>query len=44
MKDSFETVFESIKSNKPNSLKDTYIKAIHVSTTMGPGLRVAVPA
>ena len=44
LKDNFEAVFESIKNNKPASLKGTYIKSVHLSTTMGPGLRMAVPA
>ena len=43
LKDNFEAVFESIKNNKPASLKGTYVKSIHLSTTMGPGLRTAVP-
>jgi ribosomal protein L1 len=28
----------SIKSAKPQSVKGTYIKAIHVTTTMGPSI------
>lgn len=34
-------VFTSIKSNKPASVKGTYVKAIHVTTTMGPSITVA---
>lgn len=33
-------VFASIKSNKPNSVKGTYVKAIHITTTMGPSIVV----
>jgi large subunit ribosomal protein L1 len=34
-------VFASIKSNKPSSVKGTYVKTIHVTTTMGPSITVA---
>ncbi|MDB5182988.1 MAG: rplA [Candidatus Saccharibacteria bacterium] len=34
-------VFASIKSNKPASLKGNYVKAITMSTTMGPGIKIA---
>lgn len=34
-------VFASIKSNKPASVKGTYVKAIHVTTTMGPSITVS---
>jgi large subunit ribosomal protein L1 len=33
-------VFASLKSNKPGSVKGSYIKAIHVTTTMGPSIMV----
>lgn len=33
-------VFASIKSNKPASIKSNYVKAIAVSSTMGPGIKV----
>lgn len=33
-------VLASIKSNRPASLKSTYVKAIHVTTTMGPSVKV----
>ncbi len=32
----------SIKSNKPASAKGTYVKAIHVATTMGPSISVNI--
>lgn len=34
-------IFASIKNNKPNSVKGNYVKAIHVTTTMGPSITVA---
>lgn len=33
-------VMDSIKGNKPQSLKGNYIKAIHITTTMGPSIKV----
>jgi large subunit ribosomal protein L1 len=33
-------VMASIKSAKPQSVKGTYIKAVHVTTTMGPSIPV----
>ena len=35
-----EAVMSSIKAAKPNSIKGTYIKAVHVATTMGPSITV----
>jgi len=35
-------VVASIKSNKPASVKSGYIKAVHLSTSMGPGITLAV--
>lgn len=37
-----QAVLASIKGNKPNSVKGNYIKAIHLSTSMGPSVVVAV--
>ncbi len=34
-------VLTSLKSNKPASVKGTYVKAIYVTTTMGPSISVA---
>jgi large subunit ribosomal protein L1 len=34
-------VLTSIKSAKPNTVKGTYIKAVHVTTTMGPSIQVS---
>lgn len=36
-----QAVFDSIKANKPTSIKGSYVKAITVSSTMGPGIKVA---
>jgi large subunit ribosomal protein L1 len=33
-------IFASIKSNKPTSLKGSYVQAIHLATTMGPSVKV----
>ncbi len=35
-----QAVFANIKGNKPASVKGTYVKAIHISTTMGPSIAV----
>ncbi len=35
-----QAVFASLRSNKPASVKGSYIKAIHVTTTMGPSITV----
>jgi len=37
-----QAVFSSIKSNKPGSLKGNYVKAITVTTTMGPAIKVLI--
>ncbi len=36
-----EALVGSIKSNKPASVKGSYVKSIHVTTTMGPSIKVA---
>lgn len=38
--DNVQAVLASIKANKPNSLKGTYFKAVHLTTTMGPSINV----
>ncbi len=38
----FAAVMASIKSGKPASVKSNYIKAVHISTTMGPSVTLAV--
>jgi large subunit ribosomal protein L1 len=34
-------VFASIRGNKPGSVKGNYVKAVHITTTMGPSINVA---
>jgi large subunit ribosomal protein L1 len=41
LNENVRAVFASIKSNKPASVKSTYVKTIHVTTTMGPSITVA---
>jgi large subunit ribosomal protein L1 len=36
-----QAVFASVKSNKPSSVKSAYVKAVHLSTTMGPSIVVS---
>lgn len=40
LENNVRTVLASIKGNKPNSVKGTYVKAIHLATTMGPSITV----
>lgn len=35
-----DAVMNSIRTAKPNSIKGTYIKAVHIATTMGPSITV----
>ncbi len=35
-----EAFLDSLKSQKPNTLKGTYIKSIYLSTTMGPSIQI----
>lgn len=39
-----EAVMSSVRAAKPASLKGIYIQAIHVSSTMGPGIKVVTAA
>lgn len=39
-----QAVLANIKSNKPASVKGSYVKSIHVSTTMGPSITVETSA
>lgn len=41
LEENARAVFASIKSNKPASVKSSYVKTIHVTTTMGPSMTVA---
>lgn len=38
--DNANAFFESLKSQKPSSLKGNYVKSTNVTTTMGPGIKV----
>lgn len=40
VKANFDAVLANIKSNKPNSIKGSYIKAVHLTTSMGPSITV----
>jgi large subunit ribosomal protein L1 len=40
LKDNTEAVLSSIRSNKPQNMKGNYIKAIHLTTSMGPAVKV----
>lgn len=35
-----QAVFASLRSNKPSSIKGNYMRAVHVTTTMGPSILV----
>lgn len=35
-----QTIFSSVKQNKPGSLKGIYVNSISITTTMGPGVKV----
>lgn len=37
-----KAVFASIKNNKPSSIKAAYVQAIHLTTTMGPSIKVEI--
>lgn len=38
----YETLLEAIRKNKPGTAKGTYIHGVVITSTMGPGIRVAV--
>lgn len=40
LEDNARALLASVKGNKPASVKANYIKAIHLATTMGPGIAV----
>jgi large subunit ribosomal protein L1 len=42
LEQNIQAVFASVKGNKPSSIKGNYVKNITLTTTMGPGVRVAV--
>jgi len=35
-----QAVLTSIKANKPNNIKGNYLKSVHLTTTMGPSIKV----
>jgi large subunit ribosomal protein L1 len=40
--DNVQAVLTSIKNNKPASVKGTYFKAVHVTTSMGPSIAISL--
>ncbi|ATZ16692.1 large subunit ribosomal protein L1 [Entomoplasma freundtii] len=43
LENNFKAVFEAIQKAKPQTVKGDYILNVSISTTMGPGIKVAVP-
>jgi len=41
--DNFKTMLKSIIKNKPSTAKGNYIRGIHFSSTMGPGVKISSP-
>ncbi len=41
LKENVDAVFASIKNAKPSSIKGNYVKSIHITTTMGPSIKLA---
>ncbi|CAN5117652.1 hypothetical protein BH09PAT3_BH09PAT3_2560 [soil metagenome] len=44
LSENLSAVFASIRGNKPASIKGTYFKAVHLSTTMGPSIVIDLAA
>jgi large subunit ribosomal protein L1 len=42
--DNFVALLDAIRRAKPAAVRGTYIRSIYLSPTMGPGIRVDVPA
>ena len=37
-------IFDSIKNNKPSSVKGNYVKSVYLATSMGPSISVDIPS
>jgi large subunit ribosomal protein L1 len=42
LEENVRAIFASVKGNKPASVKSNYVKAVHLATTMGPSITVAI--
>jgi large subunit ribosomal protein L1 len=42
LSENIKAVFASIKAAKPASVKSSYVKGIHLTTTMGPSIRIGI--
>jgi large subunit ribosomal protein L1 len=42
LEENARAVFASIKSSKPSSIKGSFVRAIHVTTSMGPSIKVQI--
>lgn len=42
LKENYDALLDTIKKAKPSAAKGTYIKSIHIATTMGPSVKVAI--
>jgi len=40
LEENVRALFASVKGNKPASVKGTYVKAVHIATTMGPSITI----
>jgi large subunit ribosomal protein L1 len=38
----FETLLEAVRKAKPQTSKGVFIKSVHISSTMGPGIKIAL--
>jgi large subunit ribosomal protein L1 len=41
LKENFEVLMDAIKKARPESMKGTYIKQVHMASSMGPSVKVA---
>lgn len=44
LSDNIRAVLTSLKSNKPASIKGVYFKALHLTTSMGPAIKLDLSA